>query len=111
MKIKKIYLKKRTNLFKYNKYLITVNLDILNNKNKVAHRINEPLFRGGSFIKVVITEKNNNLIEILTHSKVPAVCLFYNNKWYLGNHIKQKNLLQQNKAILSLLSKLKNNIA
>lgn len=111
MKIKKIYKKKRTDFLKCNKYLIVNKLNIFNNKNKHTHKINEPLFKGGSFTKILIPEKNTNLIKIITHNELNVVCLFYDNKWYFGNYVKQKNMIQQHRTILSLISKLKNKIA
>lgn len=109
MKIKKIYLRKKASQLKCNKYLIIECSGALN--NKTAPGITEQLFKGGSFARAhVAADKKNNLLKFLEKTKTRPVCLFYKNRWYLGNYIKQKNLLKQKDTVLSLLCKLRNKI-
>lgn len=108
MKIKKIYKEKKIAGSQRKKCLVTHKVT----DNKVTiHTINEPLLKGGSFIKMLVTENDDNLPGILTKHKAHIVCLLYNNKWYLGNYIRQQNLLKQNNTVLSLLYKLKVKVA
>lgn len=108
MNITKIYKKKRAALLKSNKFLIANKVADNRLINQTTYIIPKPLFSGGSFIKILILENDKNLMEILTNNEINIVCMFYNNKWYIGNYIKQRNLIKQNITILSLICKLKN---